>query len=71
MNGEIKQTRDLFEIWDGGHCYFRARRSIQPMLKGGIEMDRMPSVLMPEEIASFSVWASDLDNCEVREGREL
>lgn len=52
--GRYRISSDLFEIWDGGHCYVRCKR--QP--DGSIAFLRWPHRLSPDDLRRLAAWAN-------------
>lgn len=52
---EIRKTNELFEMWDGGHCFIRLSRALT---NGQIGVLRMPHVVQAQWLIDVGAWAA-------------
>ena len=54
MKPRYSISPEMFEVWDGGHCYIRAKRTPE----GHIELYRFPTRASAVDVAKLGEWAT-------------
>lgn len=57
---EVRKTPDKFEVWDGGHCFFRATKNFDPTTgKNYVILHRFPNRASLKDVIELGIWAEE------------